>query len=325
VAEDSGRKVRSVHLFSGGLDSILSAEVLRRRAGVEVILLRHYSVFYPPSARSGYMPPCTIIERDITAEMVALVKDPAYGYGSHANPCLDCKEMMYRKAWEEARRQGADFVSTGEVLGQRPMSQHEGAFKRMEKGAGVEGLVVRPLSGKLLPPTIPERKGLLHRKDLLDIQGRSRRGQLDLARRWGIEEFPSPAGGCKLTDPQYGSRVLSLSRGGLMTAENCRAARHGRFVELGDAAIALVGRNHEDNRLLIEDAPDGAVMFELKERPGPVACLIGDAADETQAEVRRLVIQYSRFDGLPLSAVGVFTVSDLRARWAEREAGGTNG
>ncbi|MGD2175785.1 MAG: hypothetical protein PVJ27_10315, partial [Candidatus Brocadiaceae bacterium] len=233
----TGRSASCVLLFSGGLDSILSAEVLRR-AGVDVILLRHHSIFFP--LREGsYVPPCRSVIRDISGEMVQLLRDPEYGFGSNANPCLDCKQMMYGKAWQEAERQDADFIATGEVLGQRPMSQHESAFRRMEKGAGVVGYVVRPLSGRLLPPTIPEQNGLIRRDDLLDISGRSRKRQMDLADRWGIRHYPSPAGGCRLTDPHFAERVQALSRLGYMEVPYLAAVRNGRLFELGEDCFVL--------------------------------------------------------------------------------------
>ncbi|GAH84261.1 unnamed protein product, partial [marine sediment metagenome] len=168
------REPRAVLLYSGGLDSSLACEVLRR-AGVGVVALHHHSVFFPlREARAG-APACPTITRDITEEMIRLVAEPHYGLGKNANPCLDCKQHMYGLAWQEAQRQGADFIATGEVLGQRPMSQNRQAFARMEKGAGLRGLVVRPLSGRLLPPTVPEEQGLIDRADLLDLQGRSRK------------------------------------------------------------------------------------------------------------------------------------------------------
>jgi len=297
-------KPKAVVLFSAGLDSALAAEVLRRRAGVEVVLLRHSSIFYPLK-EGAYVPPCREITRDISKDMVELLRKPEHGFGRNVNPCLDCKQMMYARAWAEARRQGADFIATGEVLGQRPMSQHLGAFKRMEKGAGVEGRVVRPLSAKLLPATIPEKEGLIEREALLDIRGRSRKRQMALAEKWDIENYPNPAGGCRLTDPQFARRVRTLDELGFMTVEHLSAIRHGRLFPLGPRTYVLVGRDEEDNRLLARDAPARSLLLELAEQPGPLACLVGEPTDETLEHTKRLVIRYSRFEGLPLSAVAV--------------------
>jgi hypothetical protein len=302
---------RAIVLFSGGLDSSLACEVLRR-AGVEVVALRHYSVFFPPCKRKAYTPPGEVITREISDVMVELVRSPKYGHGRNANPCLDCKQMMYGRAWAEAQRIGAHFIATGEVVGQRPMTQHRAAFQRMEKGAGVEGLVVRPLSGKLLPPTVPEQQGLLNRDALLDIGGRSRKRQMALAAEWGIEDYPTPAGGCKLTDPQFAARVFCLRDMGYLTVEHARVARSGRLFPLGAHAFVLVGRDDADNRQLLADAPDDALVLELKDRPGPLACLVGPADPGELEEARRLVIRHSRFKDLPAGAVGVWSVAEAR-------------
>lgn len=307
-------KAKAVLLYSGGLDSSLACEVLLR-AGVEVVALQHYSIFFPQREPGGRIPPCRIITREISGEMVELLRCPQYGFGKNANPCLDCKQMMYGKAWREAQRQGADFIATGEVLGQRPMSQNREAFQRMEKGAGVQGLVVRPLSAKLLPPTIPEQMGLIDRADMLDFTGRSRKPQMLLAAQWAIEDYSTPAGGCKLTDPQFAERVLRLRDMGYLTVEHLGAARSGRLFELGDRAFVLVGRNHEDNLRLIAEAPQGALLLELKDRPGPVACLIGAPSPEQLEEARRLVIRYSRFKDLPPDQVTGSSVAEARLRW----------
>jgi hypothetical protein len=322
---DADSPPAAVLLFSGGLDSCLACEVLLR-AGVDVVVLRHYSVFFPLSEGGSYRPDCRVVTRDVTDDMIRLVAAPQYGFGSNANPCLDCKQMMYGRAWAEAERQGAGFIATGEVLGQRPMSQRVDAFRRMEKGAGVEGLVVRPLSGKLLDPTIPEERGLIGRDDLLDICGRSRKRQMALAAEWGITDYPTPAGGCKLTDPQYAKRTLRLREMGLLRADCLRAVRHGRFYPLNECCFVLVGRNYADNQALLADAPAGSTLLEIEGKPGPLACLVGDSQPADAEEAARLVIRHSRFRDLPAEAVRsrpavpAGDVSDGEARTACSEA-----
>ena len=302
---------RAVVLFSGGLDSTLAAEVLRR-AGVEVVLLRHTSVFYP--LREGtYVPPCPIIIRDVSEAMARLVADPKYGHGRNANPCLDCKQMMYGLAWREAQCQGAQFIATGEVLGQRPMSQNPEAFARMEKGAGVRGLVVRPLSGRLLPPTIPEQEGLIRREDLRDFRGRSRRGQMALAAEWGITSYPQPAGGCRLTTPQYAERVFTLAEMGFHDVPSLALVRHGRLFPLEGRAFLVVGRNDADNNAILADAPAGSLLLELRDRPGPLACLVGEASEGALEEARLLVVRYSRFRDLPTEEVTATSAGEAQA------------
>lgn len=312
MADDyTGKRPRAVVLFSGGLDSILAAEVLRRQMGVDCVLLRHSSIFYPLKGETGYTPPCPTVVRDISEDMARLVLAPRYGHGSNANPCLDCKQMMYGKAAREMEQQQAQFIATGEVLGQRPMSQHRQAFQQMESGAGVEGLVVRPLSGKLLPPTLPEREGLIDREDMLDIQGRSRKRQMSLAAEWGIEDYPQPAGGCKLTDPNYAERIFRIAEKGFRGLEHMSLIRFGRLFVLDGRCFAVVGRNHEDNESIRENAPPGSLLLRLKDRPGPLACLVGQPGRDALEEARRLVLRYSRFEGLPASEVEALPPAEM--------------
>jgi hypothetical protein len=243
--------------------------------------------------------------------MVAIVRNPQYGYGKNANPCLDCKQMMYGLAMEEARRQDAQFIATGEVLGQRPMSQRLEAFARMEQGADVEGLVVRPLCAKLLPPTIPEKRGLYDREDMLDIQGRGRKRQMALAEEWGITDYPSPAGGCKLTDPAFAERVFTLQNLGHLEVQPLWAVHHGRLFTLGEHSFVLVGRDREDNEGLLAAVPEDARLLELADKPGPLAAVIGPADEERMEHARELVVEYSRYD-LSTDAVAEYTPEERR-------------
>jgi len=304
ASNDSAKRPKAILLYSGGLDSILSCEVLRR-AGVEVLPLRFRSIFFAKENVPSYLAEDALLSGDISREMVELVRDNRYGFGRNMNPCMDCKQMMYRKAWEEAGRHGAHFIATGEVLGQRPKSQRMDAFRIMEAGAGLEGLVVRPLSAKKLPVTIPERSGLIERKMLLGLSGRSRKPQMELARTLGITDYPSPAGGCRLTDPNYAERIRELIRLGRLNVENARLVRHGRLYPLADGAFAVVGRNQEDNLRIAQDAPEGSAMLELRERPGPLACLVGPTDAQNVRDARKLVIRHSRFRDVPLDEVAV--------------------
>ncbi len=313
---DANEKVqaRAIVLLSGGLDSLLAVEVLIR-AGVEVIGLNHTSIFYPGKPGLADKVRCRIITRDISEKMLGLVSAPQHGFGKNANPCLDCKQMMYGLAWAEAERQGAQFIATGEVLGQRPMSQHRGAFKLMERHAGVEGRVVRPLCAQLLEPTLAEQAGLFRREDLLDISGRSRKRQMALAAEWGITEYPSPAGGCKLTDPNYAERLFRLRDKGHLALGPLRAARHGRLRDLaGTDAFLLVGRNDDDNTALLADSPDDALILEMADAPGPLGCVIGEVTDEQLTEARQIVVSYSRFKDTPPESVLVMSVTEARDR-----------
>jgi len=311
--KDEKMRARAVVLLSGGLDSLLVVEVLLR-ADVEVIGLNHTSIFYPGKPGLADKVRCQVVTRDISAEMLALVSAPQHGFGKNANPCLDCKQMMYGLAWAEAQRQDAQFIATGEVLGQRPMSQHRGAFNMMERGAGVEGRVVRPLCAQLLEPTLAEQAGLFRREDMLDISGRSRKRQMALAAEWGIVDYPSPAGGCKLTDPNYSQRLFRLRDKGHLALGPLRAACHGRLLDLAGAdAFLLVGRNDDDNTALLADAPDDARILEMADVPGPLGCVIGAVNDDQLTEARRILVSYSRFKDTPPESVLVMSVSEARA------------
>jgi len=314
---DAARKPKAVVLFSGGLDSCLAAELLRR-AGVDVVLLCVESVFFPPRD-DGWEHGLPVVRRDITDGMIRLLRDPPHGFGRNANPCLDCKMMMYAIACEEADRIGADFVATGEVVGQRPMSQRRDAFRMMEKRSGLLGRIVRPLSGALLRPTLAEQEGLIRREELLDLAGRGRTPQMELAEGWGIDTYPQPAGGCRLTEPQYGKRVLAMREMGLLRRDRLRAVRYGRMIELTDRAFVLVGRSQGDNDGLLRAAPEDALMLELDGRPGPLACLIGEPDDDALLRARRAVVRYSRFRDLPPGEVRVLPTAQMREERKARE------
>ena len=310
---------RTLLLYSGGLDSILACEVLRR-AGVDVTLMYLECIFFGARTRLPYDPDTPVMHADVSRQMVDLLRAPRFGFGKNMNPCMDCKVMMYRIAWQEAQGIGADFISTGEVVGQRPFTQRTAAFRQMEAAAGLEGLVVRPLCARCLAPTIPERDALVDRERLLALHGRSRKPQMALAKLWGVENYPAPAGGCKLTDPNYAERVAHLREIDMLDLEHLKAVQAGRFFPQGAAAYVLVGRNHEDNLRLLEDCPDGAVMLELRGRPGPLACLVGSANDRSLMEAKRLVVRHSRLSGLGPDEVNVLGREEMRRAWRHPEA-----
>ena len=208
--------MRAVALLSGGLDSLLAIKVMLEQ-GVEVEALNFVSVFCTCTPKSSSCSAARSAVRQLGVPLKALntskqflevVKSPKHGYGRNLNPCLDCRILMFRQARTYLRKTGASFVITGEVLGERPMSQRREAMKLIEAEAGLEGLVVRPLSAALLEPTIPEQKGWIDRSRLLKIRGRSRKPQIELARTYGLTDYPCPAGGCLLTDAGFAGRMM---------------------------------------------------------------------------------------------------------------------
>jgi tRNA-specific 2-thiouridylase len=273
---------RALALISGGLDSVLAAEVLRRQ-GVLVTGVTFTSPFFGAARarRAAAALGIELIVEDITAPHWALVKDPPRGYGKNMNPCLDCHALMLRIAGRRLGPGGFDFLFTGEVVGQRPFSQNRQSMGLVERDSGLAGLILRPLSARLLDPTEPEVRGLVDRERLLDISGRSRRRQLDLARQYGITDFSPPAGGCLLTVPSFADRLRDLLRvrpgAGPEEAELIKA---GRYFSLAGGVIVIVGRNQADNDTLGARARAEDLLVKQADRVGPTALILGggDAA-----------------------------------------------
>ena len=270
------KKAKALVLFSGGLDSILVVRLLQSH-GIAVEGLNIETPFYPEYEKVKQRARMLGIKLHTIRtgrEYFALLKNPKHGYGANMNPCIDCRAYMLRKAEEARKRTGADFLATGEVLGERPFSQTRDKLFLIEKEAGLRERVVRPLSGKLLPSTEAEKNGLIKREWLLDIQGRSRKRQLSLARKFGISDFPSPAGGCLLTDSSYSRRLRDLlehgERIGWRDAELLKMGRHFRV----RGKKIIVGRNERENMKLMGIArKSGLGWLETKVVPGPVAVI----------------------------------------------------
>lgn len=199
--------------MSGGLDSMLGAKILEC-AGIEVAPICFESFFFSSKAAEKAAKQIGLKLRvvDFSKEHLKMVKHPKHGRGSGFNPCIDCHLMMIKTAGKIMKKEGYDFIATGEVLGQRPMSQNLNSLNLIEKESGLKGLIVRPLSVKVLPETIPEKLGMFKRGDMHGISGRGRHEQIKLARKFKIKEYPSPAGGCILTDPNYSQKLLELSK-----------------------------------------------------------------------------------------------------------------
>ncbi len=254
----SSNQIRALALLSGGLDSTLATMVMKRQ-GIEVIGLIFITPFSSSTLdleevgerKKEYYEslgiPVEIIA--MVDEYIEMVKHPKFGYGKNLNPCLDCKILFLKKAKELLGSYGASFIITGEVLGQRPMSQHYKALMEIESEAGVEGLVVRPLSGKLLPPTKAEMDGLIKREWLLDISGRGRKEQIRLAEEFGLKEFQQPAGGCLLTVPDFSDRLKKLIQRDEFDSFHISLVKIGRHFFINGIRL-VVGRNESENNNL---------------------------------------------------------------------------
>ena len=289
----------AVALLSGGLDSTLAAKVVSD-LGVEVIGINFAGAYCPlPLEGLSKAQQATgnigieLITLPINEEFIAMVKNPKHGRGKNMNPCIDCHTLMIQKAWAWGRSRVASFVVTGEVLGQRPMSQNRKSLDRVAKESGVPDRLLRPLSAKLLEPTRPELDGLVDRNRLHDIQGRNRQRQFDLAKQLGITDYPQPAGGCLLTEIVFSKRLReAFDRGedSLATVELLRVGRHFRF---GSGSRFVIGRNESENALLMAALPENAALVDATALPGPLGVLIPDSGAEERELGARIAVAFS--------------------------------
>ena len=267
-------KIKAVALFSGGLDSILAVKLIQEQ-GIEVKGVNFKTPFFGLdktflAAKSLDMD-LEII--DISQELLEVLRNPKHGLGKNMNPCIDCHTLMFKKAGEYMTKIGASFILSGEVLGERPMSQNRNSLNIIERESGFEGRILRPLSALLLAETIPEKEGLVDRNKLLDISGRSRKRQMELAVKMGIEDYPSPAGGCKLTEPAFSKRLRDLFTQGGFSLEEIELLKLGRHFRLSKDIKLVVGRNKEENEQLQNFFQDGDFLFKAKNLKGPVSLL----------------------------------------------------
>lgn len=305
----AGRKVRALGLNSGGLDSQLAICVLLEQ-GIEVESLTFTSPFFLQS-NAGKAAAALGVKHtfhDFTEHIVALIKDPPHGLGSCMNPCIDCHAAMLKVAGEIMRERGFDFVFTGEVLGQRPMSQQRQGLNIVKKESGLGDRLLRPLCALLLPETEPERLGLVDRSRLLGLEGRNRKPQFALAEKYGIKEYPTPAGGCKLTEPNYSRRLKNLmDHEGLEDLRLINLLNLGRHIRLPGGTLAVVGRNKADNDAIRMSMRGGDVLLKSVNVPGPTILAVKPAPSDAEA-LRRLCAAYADNKG-----VEAITVSEMHA------------
>ncbi len=292
-------RVKAISLLSGGLDSILATELISKQ-GIEVIAFNVKTPFCIPKkdgtseateAANQLKVPLKVVS--VENDYVKMLRNPKYGYGKNMNPCIDCKIFMIKKAKKYAKEIGADFLFTGEVLGERPKSQHGPALKVIEDEAGLKGKLLRPLSAKLLRETEAEKKGLVDRSKLHNIQGRSRKPQLQLAREFGITSFPAPAGGCLLTCEEYSKKLrdLFINKKRISMAD-IALLRVGRHFRLGKNKI-VVGRNEAENKLLTAGKIKSDYRFESADIVGPTSLLQGPKTKNAIETAAKLTAFYS--------------------------------
>lgn len=294
-------RIKALGLFSGGLDSMLACRILQEQS-IEVVAYKFVSPFFGAGAapRSARQLGIRLELVDITEPYLDVLRNPRYGYGRNLNPCVDCHAFMFRLLGERLEPEGARFLFSGEVLGQRPFSQNRAALRAVARLSGFEGRIVRPLSARLLEETEAERAGWVDRRRLLNIQGRSRRRQMELAAFYRLTEFPSPAGGCLLTDLNFSRRLRDL----LDHVSDPRPAelellKLGRHIRLSQSAKVIVGRREEENKKLAGLKSPGDVLLEVRGVPGPTVLWTGrgEPAREEIELAARIAVRYS--DALP--------------------------
>lgn len=290
-------RCRGYSLVSGGLDSRLAVCVLRD-AGADVEGICFETPFFgaDKAREAAAQLGIKLHVVDFTADEIALIKNPPHGFGGAMNPCIDCHAAMIRRAGEMMVENGFDFVATGEVLNQRPMSQNKQSLGVVAKSSGLAGRLVRPLSAKLLEPTIPELEGKLDREKLLDLHGRMRDPQIALAAKYGLTDYPSPAGGCRLTEQGFSKRLRDLmEHEGLDDLRLVRLLSAGRRFRLPGGASLILGRNADENALLEKSVVDGDLLLSPPDGiTGPNA-LLPNGASEADADIARgIVLAWSR-------------------------------
>lgn len=305
-------KKKCIVMFSAGLDSVVAAHMMKEQ-GLDVTCLHFVLPFQSglgmefnkvKEAAEVIGVPLRIEEEG--NDFLEMIQDPQFGYGKNVNPCVDCRIHRLKKAAKIMEDVGADFLVTGEVVGQRPMSQHLRAMAKVEKHAGLEGRLLRPLSAKLLEPTIPEKEGWVDRDKLLDIKGRGRKRQLSYARQYGLKHG-SPGGGCLLTEKETTLRYLDITENqDTVSLVDFKLIAYGRHFRLSDKARVVIGRNHSDNLILEKLKSDNDTHLKLSnEVPGPVAIGRGEFTKEDRELAASLVARYSKLRDEELVPVDV--------------------
>ncbi|UCD17600.1 MAG: hypothetical protein JSV44_01475 [Candidatus Zixiibacteriota bacterium] len=311
-----------IALFSGGLDSSL-AILLVLRQDIKVTALTFLTHFgceiidqsncshdpYPAAAKFGF----SVRLVHLGESLIDIVKSPKYGHGRNMNPCVDCRILMLREAKRYMELVGADFVFTGEVLAQRPKSQFRDMLNVVERDSGLKGYLVRPLSARLLPETIPEATGLLDRSRLENIAGRSRRRQIELANTFGLTEYPSPTAGCLLTDSSYSNRLRDLlDYTDAIDFRDLNLLKVGRHFRLDKYTKLVVGRHEEENRKIKANAKINHLMLEVLGVGSPIALYISSRGEQRLAEAAAITARYS--DAKYRDKVEVTCVNDCDGR-----------
>lgn len=295
---------KAIALLSGGLDSTLAIKIMLAQ-GIEIIAVNFTSPFCNCTSRKNGCPnqarkvalelgvPLKVLPKGM--DYLKIVENPAHGYGRGLNPCIDCRIYMLQKVKELLRLFQASFIITGEVLGQRPMSQHLQALQLIERESGLEGLILRPLSAKHLTPTIPEQVGVVDREKLFTISGRSRKPQIKLAAEFNIWDYPCPAGGCLLTDPVIANRLRDLfTYCPNYTMADLPFLMMGRHFRLHSQLKIILGRNKEENERIRALSKQNLPLYYPQNFRGPTAIAFGNLDHYSRQMIGEIIACFSK-------------------------------
>jgi len=290
--------MKALALLSGGLDSALAVKLVKEQ-GINVVAVNFASPFClcgkGGCGAAGIAKQLQISLKTFSLgkDFLQILKKPKFGYGRNMNPCIDCRILMFTKAKRYAQKIGASFLFTGEVLDERPMSQHRKALDIIDTEAKLRGKILRPLSARLLPETEAEKQGWIEREKLLDIEGRSRKKQIELAEKFNITDYPCPAGGCLLTYKEFAAKVRDLiEHNENLEMREISLLKTGRHFRLNKNKI-IVGRNKDENRRLLTLKDDDEYIFEVPDCGSPITLLQGPKTKETIETAAALTARYS--------------------------------
>jgi len=295
------KKGKGILLYSGGLDSLLAAKLLMDQ-GLEITGFHCILPFVDPDQSGGELELAGVAEQinlpihfyRCGKEYLDMVKNPPHGYGKNMNPCIDCHIFMFKKAAEFMDETGADFIATGEVVGQRPMSQLKNTLNHIIKESNLEGRLLRPLSAKILKPTIVEEEGIVDREKLLDISGRGRKRQMELAEKYGIKNFSSPAGGCQFTDKFISQRIKDLfDHHSDYDTPDIFLLTIGRHFRIDQDCKIIVSRNEQET-IILEKYMDRADLSLIPEFKGPMVYLKGNISEDKYEFIASILARYGK-------------------------------
>lgn len=292
--------MRALALFSGGLDSLLSIKVMTLQ-DIEVIALYFDTGFGGVENKKQHLEDA-VKQVGATLEIIDIkdqfVRDilftPRYGYGKNFNPCIDCHGNMVRVAKELLPKYDASFIISGEVVGQRPMSQRKDALYQVEKLSDIGGLLLRPLCAKLLPITKAEQNGWVDREKLYDINGRTRDRQMALAKEYGIDKYESPAGGCLLTDPNFSIKMEDFVKYDTFILDDIPILKYGRHFRLQNNSKLVISRNKEENQKMMDIKNSKFILIQLNGITGPISLISAHATEEEKNLATKLILTYSK-------------------------------